>query len=113
VVTALDGRTRADPQSHIPMPRACTHCVRACIAMLHNTKVSLLPVLLMPLLSAVQAYMCTIANHPALQGSQELRVFLTYPTCLSKWGTGLLAPVIGSGNSSCDSSTTECASLLC
>ncbi|WIA29266.1 hypothetical protein OEZ86_011774 [Tetradesmus obliquus] len=31
----------------------------------------------------LQAYMCTIANHPALQGSQELRVFLTYPTCLS------------------------------
>jgi hypothetical protein len=28
--------------------------------------------------------MCTIANHPALQGSQELRVFLTYPTDLSK-----------------------------
>jgi hypothetical protein len=38
----------------------------------------------MLLVSSVQAYMCTIANHPALQGSQELRVFLTYPTCLSE-----------------------------
>jgi hypothetical protein len=74
-----------------------------------NTQMSLLSTLLMPGLSAAQAYMCTIANHPALQGSQELRVFLTYPTCLSKLGTGLLAPDNGSGNSSCGSSTTETA----
>jgi hypothetical protein len=47
--------------------------------------------MLILLLSAVQAYMCAIANHPALQGSQELRVFLTYPTCLSEPGIHSLA----------------------